>query len=273
VHEGARIGELLPFEPLHGRLQPVLRPRRQRPVLHLEVGGGRQVDAAGRRQRARRGGDRRHREPVARALQEGEELLEPPLAVDPLLRAGPQPELLAVVTEDEERAALRVLGSQERLDLRDRPERDQVAQPLRDREEPDDASLVLGRVPAVELVGGQPRPLEMGVVDEHVLDAGEREVVRQLRLPDPFGQPEARHVGAEEVVQPRPMEAHLVDAVEARDRREDRLVEARRLQFDLPARDAFAHEPQRPALTRRSALVSLDHPVPYRRLTHTSARP
>jgi hypothetical protein len=66
--------------------------------------------------------------------------------------------------------------------------------------------------------------------------------VRQLRLPDPLGQPEARHVGAEEVVQPRPVEAHLVDAVEARDRREDRLVEARRLQLDLPARDAFAHE-------------------------------
>src|SRR5688572_17805719 len=131
---------------------------------------------------------------------------------------------------------------QEREDLVDGPERDQVAQLLADREEPHDLALVLGRVVAVELVDLEPCALELRVVDEDRTDPRERKVARELRFPHALGEPEAVDLGAEELREPRTMQLHLVDAVAARDRGQDRLVEAGGLQLDLAALDAGAHE-------------------------------
>jgi len=57
--------------------------------------------------------------------------------------------------------------------------------------------LLFGQEGLEELVLGQARPREMGVVEDRVAVAGLCQRPRQGRLPDPFGEPEAARPAAE----------------------------------------------------------------------------
>ena len=112
------------------------------------------------------------------------------MRVDVVERLGPGAELLAVVGEDDRRPRPLVGEPPEVLIGRVRLlERDQVAEPLRAREDLEQPALVLGEVVAEEVVVGQPGALEVEVVEDGVLDPRLGQGRDQVLLPDPLGDP------------------------------------------------------------------------------------
>jgi hypothetical protein len=90
-----------------------------------------------------------------------------------LVRLGPDAELLAVVTEDDHRARPPLGDPAEIVDRRlRRLKRNRVPQRLAARKDRQHAAVVFREIVAVKLLLGQPRVLEMKIVEHRVLDAG-----------------------------------------------------------------------------------------------------
>ena len=155
-----------------------------------------------------------------------------PLAVDEPVGARPHPELLAVVDHGDRPRPAPALEVAETL-ARVR-ERHQVAQALVDREHRHRRALLLGQVVAAERLGIEPGEREVRVVDEHELHAGLPQHPRQLRLPDPLGQPHPARGHAPVRLEEVGERLDLADLVPVRQERQDRLVEAAAQQLDLP---------------------------------------
>ena len=113
-----------------------------------------------------------------------------------------------------------------------RTERNQVAEPLVDREERDPLAVALGPERGVELLGGEAGDEEVPVVDQGVANAGVGEVGGKLRLPDPLGEPESPGVDTEAPAHRLVHPVDLFDPVLARQRGEHRLVEAGQQDLD-----------------------------------------
>ncbi len=219
------------LEPVAGRGELRRGGRGQRPLPHLGVRGGRKVDPPGGRSRVEVARERGDVEPRRRA-QRVQEALQPALAVDEPVGARPHPELLAVVDHGDRPRPAPALEVAEAL-ARVR-ERHQVAQPLVDREHRHRRALLLGQVVAAERLGIEPGEREVRVVDEHELHAGLPQHPRQLRLPDPLGQPHPARGHAPVRLEEVGERLDLADLVPVRQERQDRLVEAAPQQLHLP---------------------------------------
>src|SRR2546428_8933029 len=126
------------------------------------------------------------------------------------------------------------------------PERNQVAQSLVDREQTDPAAVGLGQMRTVQLLVPKSADQEMPVVDERVFHAGVGEIGRQLRLPDPLGEPQSGRRHPEAPLEVLAHAADLLEAVGAGERGPDRLIESGEQHLE-PA------TPGEPAATVRAA--------------------
>ena len=216
-----------------GRLERARGLRRQRPLPHLPVRGGRQIDTPARRKALDDVRERRQLEP-ARGEKAVEEAVEPSSGVDVGVGARPGPELLAVVDHGECRhAAPPSVQVLERLIHVG--ERDQVAQRLADRENSEAGALLVRQVVPAQGIGVQPGEGEVAVVDEHVLDPGLAQHARKVRLPDPLGEPHPAGAHAEVRLEERRQPLDLADLVMVGQHGEDRLVESAGQELDLAA--------------------------------------
>ena len=209
---------------------------RQRPLVHLDVGGGGQVDHAPARCGGavlvevlcadRRGGQHRL-----------DEMLEPALLVHPLVGLRPDAELLDVVEVDRRRSRTALglpLDEADRFGARGRrgcgsatPPRSGTARALRP------SSSVQKCPPSCSAV--LPGAQEVVVVDGDVLDSGVGERRDDAALPDPLGEPAALGPAPDQPFQPIRQRADLADAVAGRDRSEHRLRIAAAEQLRLSA--------------------------------------
>jgi hypothetical protein len=148
----------------------------------------------------------------------------------------PRAELLAVVAHRAK--ALAILGrviAEVADDVVDLGERDPVAEALLGAEDGQDLALVVGRVRAPQIVLGDRRRPEVGVVEDGPVVAGRDEGRRQVRLPDAFGEPGAARPAAERGLELVGHPHELADPIAFREGREDRLVPAAADDLDLAA--------------------------------------
>ena len=147
---------------------------RQRPLAHLGVRAGRQVDPPDRAVAVEPARRRDGRQPVAVRLEGGEEALDPAGRAPAVLeRRRPAAELLAVVAHRPD--ALAGLGgvvAEVADDVVDLRERDPVAEALLGAEDRQDLALVVGRVRAPERLLRDRGGPEVGVVEDRPLVAG-----------------------------------------------------------------------------------------------------
>ena len=116
-----------------------------------------------------------------------------------LPRRRPRPELLAVVAHHPDAGPVLGRVVPEVLDdLVDVMERDQVAKALLRAEDREQLPLVLGRVRTPEVLLGDRRRAEMGVVEDRPGVAAGDERRREVRLPDAFREPRAAWTPTEE---------------------------------------------------------------------------
>src|SRR5581483_12385733 len=101
-------------------------------------------------------------------------------------------------------------------------------------------ALVLREVIAAEPLAIETRELEVVVVDRDVLHPRGDEVGGERRLPDALREPEPARPHAEALLDPIGHHLDLIDPIGARDRRQDRLVEAAPPELHLPALDERA---------------------------------
>ena len=155
-----------------------------------------------------------------------------------LERGRPGAELLAVVAHHPDPVAgLGRVVAQVADHVLDRPERNPVAQPLLRAEHREQVALVLGRVGAPKVLLGDRRRAEVLVVEDRPAVARGLERRRQVRLPDPLGQPGAERPAAGDTLDHRGHAGELVEPVVRGQRREDRLVQAAAQELDLVAVD------------------------------------
>ena len=217
--------------------------RRQRPLAHLLVGSGGEVDPSRRLARAPVLAGRRELDP-RRLLERVEEAVDPAALPAVGARARPEAELLPIVPHQRqvERGAAAVRPN---VAVREPPQvadhlfhrrpRDEVAQPLEAGEDRQRNPGLLGDVVAEEVRLLEPHGAEVGVVDDGVPHARLADRPREVRLPDPLGQPEALGGGAK-LRGDRPGELlDLAALVRIRDGGEDRFVVATGEDLDLPA--------------------------------------
>ena len=216
-----------------GRLERARGRDRQRPLPHLTVGRGRQVDSPARRKAIDDISERRQLKP-ARGQESVEEAIEPAPLVHVGVRARPDPELLAVVDHGDRRRV-----SPARLQIRERlvdvGERDQVPQPLVDRKDPEALALLVRQVVAAQIVDLEASQGEVSVVDEHVRDASLAQHPWQVRLPHALGQPHPAGSHPEVRLEERCEPLDLADLVVVGQHGEDRLVEPAGQELHLPA--------------------------------------
>src|SRR5947208_1279526 len=150
------------------------------------------------------------------------------------VRDRPDAELLAVVHHRHRRHQAAPGGEilEARLDL---GERNQVAEPLADREDAEPGALVLGEVIPPQGVGIEAGQGEVAVVHEHVLDAGLGQHARQVRLPHALGEPHAARADPDVRLEEGGEALDLAELVVVRQDGEDGLVESARQQLDLAA--------------------------------------
>ena len=215
-------------------LQPAGRGRVQRPRAHLRISAAGNVDAS-RRLLEDPGVLERRRLDEVRLRERGEELLEPAVFVNALVRTRPRAELLAVVRIHDEARAGRMPLAQ----LFDRrahvAERDEIAQLHAAGEHDHRQALVLGDVRLAGLVPLETSAQEMLVVEDGVRDAGLSEERREVRFPHALGEPCAERPLPEDRIDPVGERADLPDAVAPRHAHEHRLVVAAREELDLTA--------------------------------------
>jgi hypothetical protein len=210
------------------RLEGRLVVRFEDPLHHLFIGRRRKVDPAGGGMAVEIVREGHRSDPSF--LDEGEEAPEPTLLVNPFLGSRPDPELLAVVAEDGRPAGV-ADRSEVGVDLVERTKRDEVAELLVDGKDAQAAPLILrdvgrGQVP-------DPRVMEMFLVEERVFDARGRQGLRQMRFPDPLGQPQPARPLAEILEEEVVHHPDLADPVLLGDDRQDGLVEPAAQELDL----------------------------------------
>ena len=114
-------------------------------------------------------------------------------------------------------------------------ERDPVAEALLGAEDGQDLALVVGGVGAPQVVLGDRRRPEVGVVEDGPVVAGRDERLRQVRFPDPLGEPRAAWPAPERRLELVGHPDQLADPIAVRQRGEDRLVPAAAEDLDLVA--------------------------------------
>jgi hypothetical protein len=154
--------------------------------------------------------------------------------VHPLLGAGPAAELLAVIGQDGETVPCTPELAQVVRGLLRRPERNEVAKPLVDREQGHSLPVTLGPERSVKPLGGKPGHQEVAVVHHGIADIRGSEIGRQLGLPNPLGEPEPVGIHPESQVDSLTHPLDLLDPVGPGKRGEHRLVESGQQQLDPP---------------------------------------
>ncbi len=212
----------------------------QRPFVHLDVGGGRQVNHPTGAMVAveiaiKRGLDRRRGEHAF------DELLQPLLFINPLVGLRPDAQFFDVVEVDRCR---RTLFGGQRFEVMDRfgcgGKRNAIAQRFRDREQVESAAAFLRREKTGQFPDPPARAQEVIVVDRDVANAGIGERGCHGRLPDPFREPGAARSPAERSLQAARQGGKLRTAVAFRDRCQHRLCVAAAEHFDLAAHHHLA---------------------------------
>ena len=222
----------------HGREDPALIGG-QGPFAHLRVRAGRDVDAPDRPVAPEPCRWGRGREPVGVDLEGLEEAIDPaPRTPAVLPGRRPRTELLAVIAHrPDPLAILRRMIAQVADDVLDSAERDPVAETLFRAEDRQELSLVLRRVRSPQVLLADRGSPEVRVVKDRPVVTGGDERGRQVRLPDPLGQPGAPGSAAEEGGRFVAHPAELADPVALRQRGEDGFVVAAAEDLDLLARD------------------------------------
>ena len=156
---------------------------------------------------------------------------------------GPDAELLPVVAEHRQAP---VAPGGEAAEMIDRllrgSEGDHIPEPLAHREDRERRPVPLGEPVAIELIFGEPRGLEVGVVEDRPLDPGPGEIGGHAGIPHPLGQPHPADARLQSALEPRGVAADLADTVARREHRQDRLVERPTDNLDL----AFVSEAREP---------------------------
>ena len=156
-----------------------------------------------------------------------------------MIRLGPNAELFSVIGHDRKPAPLRRTESRQKLNRLFGPVKgDQIPEPLAPGKDAEDAVLFLGEVIAVELVVAEPGHLEVKVIDHHVVDARRGNGLRQVRLPDPFREPQAPGIVSQRPANVVRKHPDLAGLIVIGQHREDRLIEPAGQDF----RPAFGHE-------------------------------
>ncbi len=212
---------------------------RQRPLAHLGVRRGRQVDPADRRVAVQPVRRRDRREPVGVRLERVEEAVHPAVRPPAVLPGGgPAAELLAVVAHHADPLAL--LGGmvpQVGDDVVHAAEGDPVAEALLGAEDREEVSLVVRRVGTPEALLGDGRRPEVVVVEDRPAVAGRDEGGREVRLPDPLREPRAPRPPPGDALQLVGHPRQLAQPVPLGQRRQHGLVVATAEQLDLAALD------------------------------------
>ena len=121
-------------------------------------------------------------------------------------------------------------------DLLHGTERDQVPQPLVDREEAEPLPAALRREDAVQLIAFESAGEEVTVVEKGVFDARPRQIGGEIGFPDAFGEPEAGGLDPEPAAEVRPHPLDLLHPVRRGERREDGLVASGGKELDAALR-------------------------------------
>ena len=232
------------FEPLKGRLLV----RLEDPLHHLLVGSRRKIHPPGRRMAVQIFREGHH--PDLLLLDERQKPLEPAVVVNPLMRAGPDAELLPVVTENG-RPARVADRSEIGLDVLERVERDEIAQGLVDRKDAQAPAFVLGDIGRGQVADA--RIMKMLFIEEGELDPRRRQGPRQVGLPDALRQPEAPGLLAEILAQKIVHHPDLPEAVLLRDNGQDGLVESAAEELDLMVRRASQIRARTAAVSARTS--------------------
>jgi hypothetical protein len=228
---------MLGARPAEGHPEREALVGREGPLAHLGVRAGRQIDPADRPVADGPVGRGHRREPVGIGVERLEEPLDP-AALAPAVVPGGRPgaELLAVVAHRPEPLAVIGRVVAEVADhVVDLGERDPVAETLLRPEDGQDLALVVGRVRPPQVVLGDGRRPEMGVVEDGPVVAGRDEGRRQVGLPDALGEPGAARPAAEGRLDLVGHPAELADTVALGQGGEDRLVPAAADDLDLAA--------------------------------------
>ena len=117
-----------------------------------------------------------------------------------------------------------------------------VSQRLTARENCQQLAVVLRQVGAVELVFHEAGVLEVEVIKDGVLHAGNGQIAGEGLLPNPLGHPQPLHVRAQAAFEPGGVRFNLADPVPRGDHRQNRLIERPADNFNPPAAD----EPRQP---------------------------
>ncbi len=237
--------------------EPVRTVRRQRPGVHLDVGGAGQVGRSPRRMAGMEAveafgahrGTRQHRL---------DKVLQPAPSVDPIMGLGPDAEFLEIVEMHGGAESLERLRFEPVQRLGRGRERKPVAQRLGNREDIQAHAAFLGGEMPVQAPRWLPGAQEMIVVDHHVAHAGTGQCRHHARFPDAFGEPGARRAQAEAALEAQVHRLELRGPVPLGDRGKHRLAVAGTEQLQLARRHhagdgldhvgvAFAQVAQQPA--------------------------
>src|SRR5437879_6652487 len=167
----------------------------------------------------------------------GEELLEPAVFMNALVRTRPRTELLAVVGVDDQTRPLIGARAEFLHRLAHVAERDEVAELHASGEDDDWKALVLGYKGLAELLRLEPRLEEVLVVEHCVCDSRLSEKRRQMRLPDALGEPRPERALSEDRVYSIGKRTNLSHPVAPRDSHQDRLVITPGEKLDLSPSD------------------------------------
>jgi len=211
------------------------------PLHHFRVRSGGEVRAAERGLRGDPFGGGDGFEPGGVGFQSKKEILKPAVLVAVLKCAGPDPKFFHVVAERGDSAGTKFGGAAKEANVVfDSAKRDQVAEFLEAREDPDGFAAIFRDVGAVKLVGLKAGSEKRKIVDEGIADVGFRKRGRELWLPDALGEPGAVRTLAEVLFEIVSEAVDLVDAIRFGDGDEDGLVESAADEFDLAGSDEIA---------------------------------
>ena len=251
-------------------------PEAARPLDHLRVAGGRQVNGPVRPVSLDVGAWQDRVQPACAGLDGVEELIHP--APVPAGFAGRRPgaELLAVVAHQGQPFALAGQTAEDLHDLLDRLPGNRVAQDLERGQHHYRVALLLGQEGLEQRLGADADRFEVLVVEDRVAVAGLRQRPWEARLPDSLGQPEPSGPAAEISRHGVAQQLQLDELVAVRDDRQDRLEVAAAQHLDLTPLDEAADSLDElrvvfPQVVQQEAAVvegGLDARVPLQRFEH-----
>ena len=200
-----------------------IAPKTAGPLLHFAIRARWQIDRPPRRKQAAVIGKGHYLQPAGMFLQKRKKLFQPALPIDGLISPRPTAEFFTIIGKHKEARPPFTAALLEVSDgIAGLLERDQVAQPFIDREDIEGITFFFGAVVMIPVcVTGI---MKMAVVHRQVLDPSLADGTRQMRLPDPLGEPHPPRLYAEKLLQPGAHHLDLADLVFIGDRRQDRFV-------------------------------------------------